>query len=61
MEKQGQFSPVNDPKSKKLLWLEDKSVWAAMGYTNNDISSSKPTTVLEAIGKYDVYSFNLSD
>lgn len=48
MEKEGRFSPVNDFASKKLLWLEDKAVWKAMGYSDD---SSAPNIVLEAIGK----------
>lgn len=54
MEKEGRFSPVNDFASKKLLWLEDKAVWKAMGYSDN---SSAPNVVLEAIGKAERFFF----
>lgn len=54
MEKEGRFSPVNDFASKKLLWLEDKAVWKAMGYSDD---SSAPNVVLEAIGKAERFFF----
>jgi surfeit locus 1 family protein len=46
-EPKSTFSPVNDPKSKKLLWLEKSSLLAAADLsTNDDISN-----VVECIGE----------
>ena len=47
-EKASTFSPVNNPASKRLLWLEEKSLLEASGIDNQGDSM----VILEALRKF---------
>lgn len=48
-EKPSTFSPVNSPKTRKLLWLEPAALLEATGYNASDASTSVVPIILEAV------------